>query len=496
MSSRLETPRSIDPAPGRRRRAQRARGAGPDASPFLVENPPPPAVQRRDRIYRGALLAADTLASLLVVGILLTWLGPHGPMITALVILVLVPLVHTACGLYKRDERLINKSTLDEAPNIFQAATLITVLAFLLESALLATPIGAVVVAHTWLGLVVCVPCCRAAARAMAREATPPERCLVVGDHEHGRRLAGKLRHEGGLKAELAGVIPLGADRGTDGPHGGGAAGGLADVVATTDVHRVVIAADVGEPKQVLETIQAAKALGVKVSVLPRVLEVVGSSATFDYVDGVTVLGVPRFGLSRRASVVKRTFDLAGSAAALVLVMPVFALLALLIKATSAGPVFFSQTRIGRRGEPFEMLKFRSMLDGADRTKERLRAHNEADGLFKIADDPRITRVGRHLRAMSLDELPQLINVLRGEMSLVGPRPLVPDEDSQIKGWHRRRLQLTPGMTGPWQVLGSTRIPLREMVSIDYLYVANWSLWEDAKILLRTVAHVLGRRGI
>src|SRR5688500_2305697 len=170
MSSRLHTPASIARAPGRRRGAQRLGDA--DTSPFLVENRPPAAVQRRDRTYRFALLAADALASLLVVGILLTWLGPYGPMTTALVILLLVPLVHTACGLYKRDERLINKSTLDEAPMIFQAATLITVLAFLLESALLANPIGAMVVALTWLGLVVCVPCCRAAARALAREAT------------------------------------------------------------------------------------------------------------------------------------------------------------------------------------------------------------------------------------------------------------------------------------------------------------------------------------
>ena len=166
------------------------------------------------------------------------------------------------------------------------------------------------------------------------------------------------------------------------------------------------------------------------------------------------------------------------------------------IKLDSRGPVFFRQTRIGRSGHPFSVLKFRSMRRDADQLKESLRDRNEQDeGLFKIADDPRVTRVGRLLRRTSLDELPQLFCVLRGDMSLVGPRPLVPEEDRQIRGWHRRRLQLTPGMTGPWQVLGSSRIPLHEMVTLDYLYVANWSIWSDAKILLRTVDTVLSRRG-
>ncbi len=170
---------------------------------------------------------------------------------------------------------------------------------------------------------------------------------------------------------------------------------------------------------------------------------------------------------------------------------------AVAIKLDSRGPVLFGQLRVGRHGERFEMLKFRTMIPRADELKDSLREHNEAqDGLFKIADDPRVTRVGRFLRKSALDELPQLLNIVKGEMSLVGPRPLVIDEDQRIEGWHRQRLDLMPGMTGPWQILGPTRVPLREMVAIDYLYVANWSLWSDIKILLRTVPHVLGRRGL
>jgi lipopolysaccharide/colanic/teichoic acid biosynthesis glycosyltransferase len=136
------------------------------------------------------------------------------------------------------------------------------------------------------------------------------------------------------------------------------------------------------------------------------------------------------------------------------------------------------------------------MVDGAHAQREQLRHLNEADGLFKIARDPRITRVGRVLRRLSLDELPQLWNVVRGDMSLVGPRPLIAEEDRHIQGWYRRRVQLTPGMTGHWQILGSARIPLNEMAKIDYLYVTNWSLWNDIKILLRTVAYVAAGQGM
>jgi lipopolysaccharide/colanic/teichoic acid biosynthesis glycosyltransferase len=136
------------------------------------------------------------------------------------------------------------------------------------------------------------------------------------------------------------------------------------------------------------------------------------------------------------------------------------------------------------------------MAPDAERDKSNLVHLNETDGLFKIADDPRVNPVGRFLRATSLDELPQLLNVWRGEMSLVGPRPLVIDEDAKVAGHDRSRLHLTPGMTGHWQILGSARVPLGEMVGIDYLYVANWSLWTDVKILLRTIPYVLSRGGL
>jgi lipopolysaccharide/colanic/teichoic acid biosynthesis glycosyltransferase len=226
-------------------------------------------------------------------------------------------------------------------------------------------------------------------------------------------------------------------------------------------------------------------------------LEVVGSSVEFDDLHGVTLMGVRRFDLTRSSAGVKRAFDLLGASLGLLAISPLMIAFALAIKLDTRGPVFFRQLRVGRHGRRFQMLKFRTMVPDADELKESLRDRNEAqEGLFKIAEDPRVTRVGRFLRRTALDELPQLFNIVRGEMSLVGPRPLVIEEDQRIEGWHRRRLELMPGMTGPWQILGPARVPLKEMVALDYIYVANWSLWTDVKILMRTVPHVLGRRGL
>jgi lipopolysaccharide/colanic/teichoic acid biosynthesis glycosyltransferase len=222
----------------------------------------------------------------------------------------------------------------------------------------------------------------------------------------------------------------------------------------------------------------------------------VGSSVEFDDLHGLTVMGVRRFELTSSSAALKRAFDLTCSVALLVILAPLIAVIAVAIRLDSRGPVLFGQLRVGRHDRPFRIYKFRTMVRDAESQKDSLRGRNEASGgLFKILDDPRVTRVGGLLRRTAIDELPQLANVLRGEMSLVGPRPLVLDEDRRVEGWHRRRLELTPGMTGPWQILGPARVPLGEMAAIDYLYVANWSLWSDLKILLRTVSYVLARRG-
>jgi lipopolysaccharide/colanic/teichoic acid biosynthesis glycosyltransferase len=200
--------------------------------------------------------------------------------------------------------------------------------------------------------------------------------------------------------------------------------------------------------------------------------------------------------LSRSVWLLKRGVDVVTAAAGLVLLAPVFAVLALAIRLDSHGPVFFRQDRYGRGGRIFRIVKFRTMVDGAEVQRHALADRNEVDGpLFKLREDPRVTRVGRVLRRYSLDELPQLWNVLRGDMSLVGPRPFVTHEADQITGWAQRRLDICPGMTGLWQVSGRNDIPFEEMVTLDYIYVTNWSLWWDVKLLFQTIPTVLARRG-
>jgi exopolysaccharide biosynthesis polyprenyl glycosylphosphotransferase len=471
---------------------------GPAAK--ITEARGPAASLRRDALFRRMLLAADVVA---IAGsfVLMTRISSRPLQLTWLSIVGLVLLLFGAklFGLYDRDETLLRKTTLDEVPRLFHLATLCALVAYLgselvVEGGYLRRPEALIL----WLALLAALVLARACARTLALRVSPVERCLFIGDEGSARTIRSKLTGHRGVKASM--VAQLDLDKAAPWSADAFSASRLAeirDLAMTLDVHRAIVAPGSAEAGEMLNLVRTLKAVGVRVSVLPRLLEVVGSSVEFDDLHGVTVMGVRRFELTRSSAVVKRAFDLFGASLGLLVTAPFLLAIAVAIKLDSRGPVFFRQLRVGQHGERFHIFKFRTMVENAEALKDSLRDRNEAqEGLFKIADDPRVTRVGSFLRKSALDELPQLFNILKGEMSLVGPRPLVIEEDQRIEGWHRRRLELTPGMTGHWQILGPSRVPLAEMVAIDYLYVANWSLWKDVKILLRTVPHVLGRHGL
>jgi len=462
----------------------------PRADQVLVERATWSSVPRRETVQRRLLAAADMLAVAFAVVLALNVDGPRRLALVAVALpLVIVPF--KVAGLYDRDELRLGRSTLDEVPALMQLTALfalgVTILKLLLQHGTLQGDR----IAELWLGAFVATFIGRSLARWTAGRISPLERCLVIGEFLRAQRVRERLASSS-ARATVVASLPL-DQQDIDGLEGLDA---MRQLVQVLDVDRIVIAPSAGDSVDTVGVIRVAKAVGVPVSVLPQMLEVVGSAVEFDDVDGMPMLGVRRFGLSQSSRILKRAFDLIGASLGLFVIAPLLALIAMAIRIDSKGPIFFRQTRVGRDGRHFSIFKFRSMVADAEALKQQLHELNEAGvGLFKIAADPRVTRVGRFLRASSLDELPQLFNVLRGEMSLVGPRPLVLDEDAQVVGLDRSRLHLTPGMTGPWQVLG-IRVPMQEMVGIDYLYVANWSLWLDLKILLRTVRKVARRTNL
>jgi exopolysaccharide biosynthesis polyprenyl glycosylphosphotransferase len=453
------------------------------------------AIARRDAAYRFALLFGDIAATGFAVAVGVLVIGNLRLNPAALAALLLMPILAKGLGLYDRDKHLIRKTTLDEIPQIFQATTLYTLVITLAEYQLFNDGLQHKQILALWALLFISMAVARSVARRVARVIARPERCLVIGDVESAEPVRRKLRTNRDLNAVLVGRVPLQDEAPL--PDVVGSFENLGIVLAEHDVDRVLIAPGGQDPELILHAVRLVKSMGVKVSVLPRLFEVVGSAVEFDDLDGIPVLGLRGQGLPRSSRMLKRAADLVAASAAQILLGPALLVVAILIKLDSPGPVLFRQRRVGRHGRAFDIFKFRTMYDGADSMKQQLLSRNEgADGFFKMSNDPRVTRVGRWLRKTYMDELPQLINVMRGEMSLVGPRPLVLDEDRRINGWQRGRLDLTPGMTGFWQVLGSSRVPLHEMVKIDYLYATNWSLWLDLKLLLRTVPYVLARRGI
>jgi exopolysaccharide biosynthesis polyprenyl glycosylphosphotransferase len=462
----------------------------PDPTLHVLGERPAEEVRSRDAVFRRLLALADVLAAVTALLVTVT-VSPHdGLRLAAILALPAIVGMSKVLGLYDRDELLLHKATLDEAPGVLQLATLFSISIWLAEANVVDgafSKLDFVVLGGTTFAGVLLA---RAGARWVAERTAARERCLLLGNRHAHELVRTKLAlRDGGV--DLVAHEELEDEQGNL-----VVSGGLRALVREHDVHRVILAPNAINSDAVLDLMREAKAIGLKISLVPRFSEVLGSSVLFDDFHGVTVLAVRRFGLTRSSRALKRGFDLLLTGLAFVAVAPIFALIAVAVRLDSPGPVLFRQWRIGLGGRSFEIRKFRTMVREADQLKAELAHLNEANGLFKIAEDPRVTRVGRFLRRTSLDELPQLLNVLRGDMSLVGPRPLVVEDDRRVVGWHRQRLDIPPGMTGHWQVLGSSRIPLHEMVAIDYLYVANWSLWTDLKYLLLTVPYVLRGRGL
>jgi exopolysaccharide biosynthesis polyprenyl glycosylphosphotransferase len=458
-----------------------------------------PRATRRDTLFKRLLAAADVCAA--ACGLLFTALVTGQRVVAvSLATLPLIVVIMKVAGRYEHDQVVVRKSTLDEAPAL-AALGAAYALAWSLATITFQVHSSRAAVIALWAGTAGSLILLRSAVRGIGQRLAPRERVLVLGGTRAQGSMARRLAADSSAHVEVVGFVPLereadDARREEETRTAILTAQELHAIVEHLDVHRVIAIPTTGDAEAMLEVVIAANMIGVKVSIVPSVFEVVGSAVEFDELGGMTALGVRRPGLSRSSAWIKRATDIIGAAVGLIVLAPFGLLIALAIRIDTPGPVFFRQPRIGRGGGEFQMIKFRSMVATAEEQRANLESLNESAGIFKISNDPRVTRVGRLLRQTSLDELPQLINVLRGEMSLVGPRPLLPEEDRQVAGPHRTRLHLAPGMTGPWQVLGPLRPPLGEMVKLDYLYAANWSLWSDMKFILRTVPHVFGRRGV
>ena len=473
----------------------------------LVERRRPALSHRRGWLVRRMLLLADVfglLAAFLLAEVLID--GGVQPE-NALYFLVTLPvwvLVAKLYGLYTRDQERTDHSTADEFVGVFHVVTIGAWPFFAVGWVTgLWNPTLQELVFFWGVGIGL-VTLGRALVRAYCRQSISYlQNTIIVGAGDVGQLVAHKLLQHPEYGINLIGFVDAAPkERRQDLGHLTllGSPNELPTLVQTFDVERVVIAFSKESHEDTLALIRSLKSQAVQIDIVPRLFEIVGPGVAIHSVEGLPLVGLPTLRLSRSSQFVKRALDLTLSAIALALLSPVFALIAIRIKVDSPGPVFFRQLRMGSSERTFKMFKFRTMVADADARRAEVKhlnmhAQNGGDSrMLKVADDPRVTKFGRMLRRTSLDELPQLINVLRGEMSLVGPRPLPLDEDELVEDWGRQRLTLKPGITGLWQVSGRSSIPFGEMVNLDYLYVNGWSLWGDLRLIARTIPAVFRGR--
>ncbi len=324
---------------------------------------------------------------------------------------------------------------------------------------------------------------------AITERIAPATRALVVGANPLGKQLAGELAEW----YHVVGYVDNGSDLEDPGLPLLGPIHELEHIVHDHAIDELIIALPTRRREQVTRLVDRGFRRPVKIKFVTGIGELLPERLEVQRLGGRSYVG---FAPVAKVSWLKRVTDLLLVGVGLLLISPVLALIALAIKVDSPGPVFYRQTRVGKDGRHFSMLKFRSMCIDADKRLAALKALNEADGpLFKMKADPRITRVGRFLRRYSIDELPQLLNVLTGDMSLVGPRPPIPSEVAEYEDWQLGRLRAVPGLTGLWQVSGRSEVSFHDMVRLDLHYIRNWSLALDFEILMRTIPAVVTTRG-
>jgi len=462
--------------------------------------------ENRGWLVRRALLAADVLG--LATAFVLSQVfansvgevqGTRDLFVDTTIFLVALPIWVVAAklaGLYAQDEQRANHSTADDFIRVLNLLTLGTWLLYAAASAAHLTGAQLSEFFFFWALSIALVTSFRALARSICRRHPAfLQNTVIVGAGQVGLMVADKiLKHpEYGMnligfvdslpRAEVENMKPLPVL---------GQVESLSELIPKLNIERVIVAFSTESHRQTLKLIRALRDFHVHVDIVPRLFELIPPTADIHTLEGMALIGLPSLRLSRSSLLLKRVIDLSLAILGLLVIAPLLAVIAVLIKLDTPGPVLFRQIRIGRDKE-FVMLKFRSMCEDADLQKDLLvsmnkHAHNGGDPrMFKIPGDPRITRLGGFLRKYSLDELPQLWNVVKGDMSLVGPRPLIPEEHRHVDGWARRRLDLKPGVTGLWQVSGREAVPFGEMVRLDYFYVTTWSPWHDIRILFRTL---------
>ncbi len=437
----------------------------------------------RDALLHRMLGMADALAIALTAVVVGVWGSGSGP---ALLLVLSAPVwivIAKIVGLYDRDHRTLRHLTADEAGWLIVWALAGTAVLTLLLGPVAALGLHAddrLLVWGSSLGLAFIL---RASARALWRRLAPPQGLLLVGQGPLVDSVLRKLELFPDIHSRIVRHVPSCNDLHVH----------LGDL---DDVDRIVVACSELSEGLLEELLPVCRGHGIKLTVVPPTRGMFGTATHLAHVADLPLLAYNTWYPSRSTLALKCVFDFVVALVGLLVALPLFILLALAIVVDDGFPVFFRQTRAGQHGVPFRIFKFRTMVRNAEAMLSELVSFDElSDPMFKLRHDPRATRVGVFLRRTSLDELPQLLNVLRGEMSIVGPRPEVVDLVERYQPEHEVRLRVKPGITGPWQVYGRSELTFDEMLSLEREYVDNLSFGRDLRIVLMTLPAVFGRRG-